>query len=112
MLLVYVSISFALGILAASNLRLPFEVWTLWLVLPLASLTIFRDKLLRRANFCALAFLLGAMRYTAAIPQLDSNSLAALNERGDHCAADAAGCTGDQRDAMRGHRSLQSRSAS
>jgi len=82
MLLVFLSTSFAVGILAASLARLPWVIWALWLALPLASLVLFRDHSLRRVNFCVLALLLGALRYTVAIPALDSNSLASLNDRG------------------------------
>lgn len=86
MLLVLLSTSFVVGILAASLARLPLLTWALWLALPLASLYLFRDHSHRRANFCVLAFLLGAMRFTIAVPGTDvpaaSLSLASLNERG------------------------------
>lgn len=82
MLLVYISISFLVGIVAASVAALPPIVWAIWLALPLASLYFFRDSFLRQVNFCALALLLGALRYATAIPQIEPNSLAALNEHG------------------------------
>ena len=64
MLLLYFSVAFIGGIAAASLVHLPLSVWLWWLVLPAASLLIWRDSFPRRANLCALTFLFGALRFT------------------------------------------------
>ncbi len=82
MLLLYLSAAFVGGIVAASLAQLPFLLWAWWLILPAGSFLIWRDSFLRRASLCALAFLLGAMRLTLALPQPNEHSLASLNDRG------------------------------
>lgn len=83
MLLVYLAIAWSAGNAFALLLPLAPEVWGVWLLLPLGLLLIWRkDPQLRRVHLCLLFLLLGALRYTLALPHLDENSLASLNDRG------------------------------
>jgi len=83
MTLIYLALAFAAGIIFAAQFNLPLIVFAWWLILPLGALVIWRrDPGMRRAQFCLLFFLLGAIRYDLALPQLDENSLAAHNGRG------------------------------
>ena len=83
MSLVYLAAAWSAGIAVASFLAFPIFLWCGWLGLPVGLLLIWRqDPLLRRAHLCALFFLLGALRYTIALPHFDENSLASLNDHG------------------------------
>lgn len=85
MLLIYFAVAWALGIVAASLILLPIELWAWWLVLPIGLLVIWRrDSILRLVHICLLIFLLGAMRYTIALPPSEwkATDLAFYNERG------------------------------
>lgn len=85
MLLIYFAVAWTLGIAAASLIVLPIEVWAWWLVLPIGLLVIWRrDSILRVVHMCFLIFLLGAMRYTMALPPSEwkETDLAFYNERG------------------------------
>ncbi len=83
MLLVYLAAAWSAGIAAATFLPFAPLLWGGWLLLPLGLLLIWRrDPLLRRAHLCLLFFLLGALRYTIALPHFDDHALASLNDRG------------------------------
>ncbi len=85
MLLIYFAVAWTLGIATASFILLPIELWAWWLVLPMGLLVIWRrDSILRIVHICFLIFLLGAMRYTIALPPSDwqETDLAFYNERG------------------------------
>jgi competence protein ComEC len=83
MLLIYLTAAWCAGIAVATTLSLPVLVWGGWLVLPVGLLLIWRrDPLLRGAHLGLVFFLLGAMRYTFALPHFDENSLASFNNRG------------------------------
>ena len=81
--LVYPALAFAAGIAIAAQFNLPLSVWLGWLILPLGLFLIWRrDPLLRRVHLCLLVFLLAALRYTAALPHFDDQSLATYNDHG------------------------------
>jgi competence protein ComEC len=83
MSLVSLALAFAAGIAIAAQFNLPLSVWLWWLILPLGLLLIWRrDSLLRRTHLCLLVFFLAAIRYTAALPHFDDQSLATYNDRG------------------------------
>jgi len=83
MLLVYLAAAWSAGIALAVLFPLPPELWGVWLWLPLGSLLIWRrDPLLRRIHLMLLCLLLGALRYTIALPHFDEHSLASFNDRG------------------------------
>lgn len=85
MLLIYLAAAWTLGIAAASLNPLPIELWAWWFVLPIGLLVIWRrDPILRIAHVCLLLFLLGAIRYTIALPPTEwkQTDLAFYNERG------------------------------
>ncbi len=87
MLLIYLAAAWVVGMVCATLIRLPTALWVWLLLLPVGLIFIWRrDPILRRVHFCLLAFLLGALRYTAALPGTDASSerlsLAAFNDRG------------------------------
>lgn len=83
MLLVYLAAAWCAGIAVATVLPLPPLVWSAWLLLPVGLLLIWRrDPRLRRVHLCLLFFLLGALRYSIALPHFDEHSLASFNDRG------------------------------
>ena len=83
MLLVYLAAAWSAGIAATTFLSFAPLLWGGWLLLPLGLLLIWRrDPLLRRAHLCLLFFLLGALRYTIALPHFDDHALTSLNDRG------------------------------
>ncbi len=83
--MVYVAAAWALGIAVASIIPLPTTLWAWWLVLPIGLLLIWRrDATMRLVHICLLIFLLGALRYTMALPPTDwrETDLAFYNDRG------------------------------
>lgn len=83
MLLVYLAAAWSAGIALAALLPFPLELWAVWLLLPVGLLLIWRhDPLLRRVHVFLLFLLLGALRYTVALPRFDDRSLASFNDRG------------------------------
>jgi competence protein ComEC len=83
MTLLYLALAFTAGIVVATQVTLPLTIWVWWLTLPVGLLLIWRaDPALRRVHLCLLVFLLGALRYTAALPQFDEHALATYNDRG------------------------------
>ncbi len=83
MWLVYLAAAWCSGIASATFFPLPTLLWAAWLLLPLGLLLIWRrDPRLRRVHLCMLFFLLGALRYTLAVPHFDDHALAYFNDRG------------------------------
>lgn len=81
--LVYLALAFTAGLVIAAQFTLPLAVWAWWLLLPLGLLVIWRaDPALRRAHLALLFVLLGALRYTLALPHFDEHALATYNARG------------------------------
>lgn len=81
--LVYLALAFAIGIVIATQFTLPLVVWVWWLILPLGLLLIWRaNSTLRRAHLALVFLLLGALRYTSALPHFDEHALATYNHRG------------------------------
>ncbi len=71
------------GIYGQSLLHAP--AWILWLSLPLPMAVVvlwWRERPVRFSASCALFLLLGALRYTAAIPTFDERHLAYYNDQG------------------------------
>lgn len=80
--LVWVAIAWVGGLIAAHHWLVPLGVEPLSLVLlglvTLAAILLWRrDRSMRLAGACALALLLGALRYQAAIPDLDDPAFVA-----------------------------------
>lgn len=83
MLLIYLAAAWVVGIVFATFVRLPTALWVWLLLLPVGLIIVWRrNPILRRVHLCLLAFILGALRYTAALPQFDDHSLASFNDLG------------------------------
>lgn len=83
MILIYLAAGWVVGILAASFLKLPTEVWLILLLLPLGYLFLFwRNLPLRKWHFVILCFVLGALRYQMALPEDIAQPLKQFNEQG------------------------------
>ncbi len=83
MLLVYLAAAWCSGIASATIYPLPPLLWAAWLLLPLGLVFIWRrNPQLRVFHLCLLLFLLGALRYTIAVPHFDDHALAYFNDRG------------------------------
>lgn len=83
MTLIYLGIVWLAGIFLSSLLNLPVLFLALVGLVPLVSLFLWRENpQVRLASLCALVLLLGAWRYSSAIPPLDEGSLAYYNEQG------------------------------
>jgi len=81
--LIYLGIAWLAGIFLSSLLNLPALFLVLVGLVPLGSLFLWRENpRVRLASVCALAFLLGAWRYSSAVPHFDESSLAYYNEQG------------------------------
>ncbi len=86
--LVLVAIAWVAGLVAAHHWFVPLGVEPLSLVLlsliPIAAILLWpRDRQMRLAGFCVLAFLLAALRYESALPDLDDPGLLAhYNDQG------------------------------
>lgn len=84
MLLIYLAAGWAVGILAASFLRLPTPVWLVLLLLPLGYLVLFwRSPSLRKWHVVLVFFVLGALRFQMALPDETSQQLKQFNEQGN-----------------------------
>ena len=83
MILIYIVTAWVVGILAASFVKLPTQVWLLWLLLPLGYLLLFwRNLPLRKWHLVLVFFILGALRYQLALPNEINKALAQFNEQG------------------------------
>lgn len=83
MTLTYLGIAWLAGIFLSSLLNLPALFLALVGLVPLASLFLWRENpRVRLASVCALALILGAWRYSSAIPHFDEGSLAYYNDEG------------------------------
>jgi competence protein ComEC len=81
--LIWVSISWMLGIWAAKSLGAPPASWGILSFLPLSIAWMWRrTPRVRRAAVCVLFFCLGGLRYVLALPRMDGNSVAAHNDQG------------------------------
>lgn len=99
--MVYVAAAWALGIAVASIITLPTMLWVWWLVLPIGLLLIWRrDATLRLVHICLLIFLLGALRYTTALPPTEwrETDLAFYNDHGTMLLVGAINDAPDVRD--------------
>jgi competence protein ComEC len=83
MLLFFLALVFAAGIVVATHTALPLAVWLWWLIVPLGLWFIWRnDARLRRVHLLLLVFVLAALRYTLTLPRFDEHALATYNDRG------------------------------
>ena len=83
MTLIYLGIAWLAGIFLGSLLNLPALFLALAGLVPLVSLFLWRENSrVRLASLCALVLLLGAWRYSSAIPHFDEGSLAYYNGQG------------------------------
>ncbi len=83
MIFIYLAAGWVVGILAASFLKLPTQVWLALLLLPLGYLALFwRNEPLRKWHFVLLFFIFGALRYQLALPSEINQQLAQFNEQG------------------------------
>jgi competence protein ComEC len=93
MVLVYLTAAWVAGIAVARFASLPIYLWCVLAALPVGLLVIWwRDSFLRGLHLCLLFFLLGALRYTLAVPAFDEQCrlpsgeglkpLACLNDHG------------------------------
>jgi competence protein ComEC len=81
--LLYLGIAWLAGIFLSSLLNLPALFLALVGLVPLVNLVLWRENpRVRLASLCALALLLGAWRYSSAVPHFDEGSLAHYNEQG------------------------------
>jgi competence protein ComEC len=80
---IYLVAGWVVGILAASFLHLPTEVWLLLLLLPLGYLLLFwRNLPLRKWHLVLIFFILGALRLQYELPSALDKQLAQFNEQG------------------------------
>jgi len=101
MTMVYVAAAWALGIAVASIITLPTMLWAWWLTLPIGLGLIWRrDPSLRLVHLCLLIFLLGALRYTLALPPTEwrETDLAFYNDHGTMLLVGAINDAPDVRD--------------
>jgi competence protein ComEC len=83
LILVYLSVAWMVGIFLAAHVDLPLRLWGLACLLPLSGAWLWRCRSgLLLASLCILSLLLGAARYTAAIPHLGEHDVAAYNDQG------------------------------
>ena len=83
MILIYLTIGWVVGILAASFARLPTPVWLVLALLPLGYLALFwRNPALRKWHLVLIFFMLGALRYQMALPDEIAQQLKQFNEQG------------------------------
>ena len=83
MIFIYVAAAWVVGILAASFLKLPTEVWLALLLLPLGYLALFwRTLPLRKWHFVLLFFILGALNYQLHLPSNTDKQLSEFNDQG------------------------------
>ncbi|MDL1895160.1 DUF4131 domain-containing protein [Anaerolineae bacterium CFX7] len=83
MILIYLVAGWVVGILTASFLKLPTQVWLLLALLPLGYLALFwRELALRKWHLVLIFFILGALRYQLALPDEISQQLKQFNEQG------------------------------
>jgi competence protein ComEC len=83
MILIYLAAGWVVGILAASFLKLPTQVWLLLLLLPLGYLFLFwRNLPLRKWHIVLVFFVLGALRLQMALPDEMAQQLKQFNEQG------------------------------
>jgi competence protein ComEC len=81
--LIYLGIAWLAGVFLSSLLNLPALFLALVGLVPLVSLFLWRESpQVRLASVCALALILGAWRYSSAVPHFDESSLAYYNEQG------------------------------
>lgn len=84
MILIYLVAGWVVGILTASFLKLPTQVWLLLALLPLGYLALFwRDLALRKWHLVLVFMILGALRYQLALPDEISQQLKQFNEQGN-----------------------------
>ena len=70
MILVYLSISWVVGIYLASRLSLPLVLWGAFALPALSVIWLWKvERRVRLAGWCALFLCLGAMRYAIALPR-------------------------------------------
>ena len=83
MTLIYLGCAWMAGIALASLLRPPLGLLWPLTPLPLAGLLLWRrDPQPRLLNACLLALILGALRFSTALPHFDENALAFYNDQG------------------------------
>ncbi|MBC8263187.1 MAG: ComEC family competence protein [Anaerolineales bacterium] len=83
MILAYLGTAWLLGICLASLLQLPTELIRLAAVLPAAVVILWwRERPIRLGSACCLALLLGALRFSASVPQFNEHSLTNYNDTG------------------------------
>lgn len=83
MILIYLAAGWVVGILAASFLKLPTQVWLLLLLLPLGYLFLFwRNLPLRKWHVVLVFFILGALRFQMTLPNEIARELQQFNEQG------------------------------
>ncbi|MFN2157242.1 MAG: ComEC/Rec2 family competence protein [Anaerolineae bacterium] len=83
MVLIWVSISWMLGIWVASRLETPLASWGILSLLPLSIAWMWRQTpRVRRAAVCGLFFCLGGLRYVLALPRVDKDSIVVHNDEG------------------------------
>jgi hypothetical protein len=83
MILLYLGSAWLLGIYLASLTQPPGALLALATLIPLTGLILWRENpRVRLASVCALVLLLGAWRYSSAIPHFDEGSLAHYNGQG------------------------------
>jgi competence protein ComEC len=81
--LIYLGIAWLAGIFLGSLLNLPMFFLALVGLVPLVSLFLWRkNRWVGLASVCVLALLLGAWRYSSAIPHFDESTLAYYNDEG------------------------------
>jgi competence protein ComEC len=82
-ILIWVSISWMLGIWAAKRLGAPLASWGILSFLPLSIAWMWRrTPRVRRAAVCGLFVCLGGLRYVLALPRVDEHSVAVHNDKG------------------------------
>lgn len=83
MILIYLAAAWGVGILVASFLKFPTDLWLLLLLLPLAYLALFwYSPPLRKWHFVLLVFILGALRFQLELAQDVNQDLQQFNEQG------------------------------
>ena len=83
MVLIWVSISWMVGIYLAARLQIPLVCWALVALPPIGVAWLWKgEPRVSRAAVCGLFLCLGAIRYSAGLPRQDEHSVAAQNDTG------------------------------
>jgi competence protein ComEC len=98
-ILVYLSVTWMAGIYGASLVSAPPVVWGLLCVPALAVAWLWRRcPRVRLAALCTLFFLLGGLRYEAAVPRVDEGHVATYNDQGEVTLVGSVAAEPDVRD--------------